>query len=515
MRFLLALCASFVTLGGMSCAAFAQVEAVQAEIANAKMAYAEQNYTGAASHYVKALSYADKLPTASKILLWSNLGTAYNQDGNYDAAEQAFKHALAFNVAHGDLAASRLRAGTMRQYAHLLRVVHRRNEADEWESQATAILSRPDMQMVRTSSPPAAGVHSVIASSNPTATSTLLPVLPDEKADADKKDGQEKKDAIPNYTAEQLVQFADEKPDSLQVHMILAYKLCKAEKFELCAKYLEAVAVHSSDSAAVYATLAMCYSRTSNYDQAIASSRRAVQLDPRNEIYLHNLVAAYSAAGKMKAQLETCEQFVARFPNSQYAAGFKLDAERLKKVVEKTAETELSKPTADEIAHSFAKRPMPIRVFITEQDPTWEVPDEQGVNTHKHPQDLVNQALSIWTKRSMNRVSFIASKDPEASDIVFVCANVVEAVEVGTAGVTAYGRPNDGQNLIKALVITKDKKPIKSNEFLSVALHELGHALGLAHSSSADDIMFWQERPHPPTTISNNDQRRIMQLYSN
>ena len=57
-----------------------------------------------------------------------------------------------------------------------------------------------------------------------------------------------------------------------------------------------------------------------------------------------------------------------------------------------------------------------------------------------------------------------------------------------------------------------------SNEFFEICLHEMGHALGLQHSSNPADVMYFSGQTRTDkkatTQLSARDVERIRQLYA-
>ena len=56
-------------------------------------------------------------------------------------------------------------------------------------------------------------------------------------------------------------------------------------------------------------------------------------------------------------------------------------------------------------------------------------------------------------------------------------------------------------------------KPIAKDRFFSIALHEIGHAIGLEHSENASDVMYATMQQVPTIQITEFDRTRITKMY--
>ena len=134
----------------------------------------------------------------------------------------------------------------------------------------------------------------------------------------------------------------------------------------------------------------------------------------------------------------------------------------------------------------------------------------------------VKQAMAVWFQALDNRFTLKLVSTPEQAMIRVSWVNGIDTVghssEKGTsytAGLTLPSIRNDRLEHMDVRISTFDilQKPQTPAIISAVAVHELGHALGiLGHSRNPADIMFAQQTPR--TQLSKGDVNTIRALYS-
>ena len=122
---------------------------------------------------------------------------------------------------------------------------------------------------------------------------------------------------------------------------------------------------------------------------------------------------------------------------------------------------------------------------------------------------LVRRALAIWEEAAVGLHFTLASDSAGAQLLV----RSIPRFEGVLAGETHLEWSQDGA--IQAATITLARgdstgRPVLPGVALAVAVHEVGHALGLAHSASPEDVMFGFTRT---SKLSHRDRATIALLY--
>lgn len=123
--------------------------------------------------------------------------------------------------------------------------------------------------------------------------------------------------------------------------------------------------------------------------------------------------------------------------------------------------------------------------------------------------NYVRQAMRMWENANLE-LTFVPVSDTLEADIVVRWIARFPIDRTGQTDLTwdQYGRV---QRAIITLAIADGRgTPLPGSALLSVAVHEVGHALGLPHSGNSADVMFPEPRI---TTLSPRDRKTAVVLY--
>ena len=156
------------------------------------------------------------------------------------------------------------------------------------------------------------------------------------------------------------------------------------------------------------------------------------------------------------------------------------------------------------VVHFSLKR-MPLKVFIT---------DGRGVTGwNSSMKQVVYYAMRTWQTATRGRVSFIQVFNEDSADIVVHWQRNFSDGILGISPIETMGDVILQSDVNLATFYPDRGAAIPSEDLKAIAVHELGHAIGLrGHSPNPDDIMFYS-KTRQLNTLSQRDINTVGMLY--
>ena len=137
---------------------------------------------------------------------------------------------------------------------------------------------------------------------------------------------------------------------------------------------------------------------------------------------------------------------------------------------------------------------------------------------------LLREAFDIWQKQSAGKVAFVYKSEREQADIV--CSwtsepsdlHLVDAIGVCSQFADSKNYLSRAEIQILTFTEIRPGPTVNDNQFRlasleEVCLHEIGHSVGLNHSPSDRDLMYFQAKLHPLAKPSAHDMLALNSLY--
>ncbi|MBK9282661.1 MAG: matrixin family metalloprotease [Candidatus Obscuribacter sp.] len=302
----------------------------------------------------------------------------------------------------------------------------------------------------------------------------------------------------------------------------------------------------NSYSAEIHGLLAESCYFLGNYKEAVKDYQLAIKFGGKDWRLFWNSALSNMHLGNYQTAIEQAKLAM----KQELPAASRLQAERfIKEMQEKIARSEKqqqgqagttassgdSGSRADYLdllmstqeANLWALEKMPLKVFLATSNDLAGRPLPLFRPAY---QNTVIDALNLWSKASGGKLSFILVQDPTQADLhISFSQTPADVAQVkGEApveqGITRFylenARGDQFRKILRAqvqllLLRPTSGKPLSPDEVKEIALHELGHALGLrGHSDNSSDIMYFNQSFRQLPALTKRDKATMARLYA-
>jgi Flp pilus assembly protein TadD len=264
----------------------------------------------------------------------------------------------------------------------------------------------------------------------------------------------------------------------------------------------------------MHKTLAYSLTKSGKYKEALSEYETCCKLGAPSPGIYQNMMYCHDQLGDLEGLQATRKLYVQKFPTSKNAKTILDEIAYYDKDFAKTRRRE-----ADESSErgAFAEMRMPVKVYVHDRlsgRTTWSAKQPQNAKGKINYSLMVERAFDQWTAASGRKLTFLIMDNPQNANIECQWTPDRNKLHYSfAAGVTSYSYNKLNEPKATIFLLTDCDS---DNEFLDTSLHEIGHALGLSHSSSPADVMYSSGQTltsNAAPALSPNDIARMKHLY--
>jgi len=266
--------------------------------------------------------------------------------------------------------------------------------------------------------------------------------------------------------------------------------------------------------------LGRCYMKVKDFDSAektlMQAQKRFAGSPTKQKSILLMLMRFQAEAGQLEALQQSRRTYLTEFPTAEDAKVVREEIEYYEKDYADTRRRESGRPEPP----LDTMPSMPIKVYTA---PDKVIASGNTIYTKAvsvRYAALAKKALNEWASAT-DQLSFVVVDSPTYANVDCEWTTDLTKRENSFASGEANSIPHEATGTISAtaLIFLDAKNMMSDSEFYDVCLHELGHALGLKHSSHPEDIMYWTTSAGPDhgrnlRHLSKGDISRIRMFYS-